>query len=318
MEAELQKFKTEIDMRAYAATQGFQLDHKESWAGSAVMRHPSGDKIIIKRDADSHWVFFSVKTDAAGSIIDLVQHLHGISLGAARKELRSFMGMPAPVLAPYPPLRRVTKDRIGVERAYARAQTATGHPYLENERGIPLEILVSRRIIGRIRIDRRGNALFGHWDAEGLSGFEIKNRGFTGYSTGGVKALWTSHIEHADNRLVVCESAIDALSFAALFPDDAHTRYASLGGKPTPAQKELLRTAAAVMPTSSTVVAAMDADAAGREMAEVVREAVKLAGRADLRFEIREPQNAKDWNEVLTRSTQRSGSRAPLSEPHPA
>jgi hypothetical protein len=49
---ELESFKTAIDLRAYAGGQGYTLDRKESWTGSAVMRHANGDKIIIKRDVD--------------------------------------------------------------------------------------------------------------------------------------------------------------------------------------------------------------------------------------------------------------------------
>lgn len=295
---ELEKFKTDIDIRLYAASQGFQLSRKGSWAGSAVMKHPNGDKIVIKRDSDSHWVYFSVKTDSSGSIIDLVKHLHGCSVGAARKELRAFLCLPSPALPPYPPLMKVVKDRIRVERAYARMQIALRHPYLENERGIPREILASRRFAGRVRIDARGNACFPHFDADGLSGFEIKNHEFTGFSTGGTKAIWSSHIESGDNRIAFCESAIDALSLAALEPDE-RTRYASIGGRPSPAQRQLIRAAIAVMPESSIVAAAMDADAAGRELCEIIREAVRLAGRHDLRFEIREPQDFKDFNDQL-------------------
>ena len=44
-DAELESFKNGIDLRAYAAEQGYRLDRKESWRGSAVMRHPNGDKI---------------------------------------------------------------------------------------------------------------------------------------------------------------------------------------------------------------------------------------------------------------------------------
>jgi hypothetical protein len=49
-----------------------------------------------------------------------------------------------------------------------------------------------------------------------------------------------------DNRLVFCESAIDALSHVVLFPDN-QTRYASIGVKPNPQQPELIRAAAARM-----------------------------------------------------------------------
>ena len=134
--------------------------------------------------------------------------------------------------------------------------------------------------------------------AEGLSGFEIKNRGFPGYSNGGTKALCSSHVEHGDNRLVFCESAIDALSFPALFPDQ-HTRYASIGGRPAPVQRALMWAAASVVPASSTVVAAMDADEAGRELTEIVCEAVNLTARSDLRFETIEPGRFKDRNDQL-------------------
>jgi hypothetical protein len=300
MDLELETFKTEIDLRVYAAAQGYELDRKESWGGSAVMRHANHDKVIVKRDADGHYVYFSVRDDADnGTIIDFVKRRLGVSLGAARKELRSFMGLPTSALPPYPPLVKVVKDRIRVEHAYARMQTALRHPYLENERGIPRQILESCRFAGRIRIDaRHGSAIFPHFDADGLSGFEIKNQGFSGFSTGGIKAIWMSHIEHGDNRIAFCESAIDALSLAALQPD-GRTRYASIGGRPSPTQKQQIRAAAAVMPESSTVVAAMDNDDAGRELCEIIREAVKLSGRRDLRFEIQVPREHKDFNDEL-------------------
>ena len=123
-------------------------------------------------------------------------------------------------------------------------QDAVRHPYLENERALPASLLASERFAGCIRTDSRGNAVFPHFDGEGLCGFEIKNKGFTGFSTGGAKGLFMSNIEPGDNRLVFCESGIDALSYAALFPDE-RTRYASIGGKPSPMQRELIRSAAA-------------------------------------------------------------------------
>jgi len=71
-DAELERFKCEIDLRAYAVDQGYAYDRAESWRGSSVMRHEgTGDKIIIKRDWDGHYVYFSVRDDADnGSIID--------------------------------------------------------------------------------------------------------------------------------------------------------------------------------------------------------------------------------------------------------
>lgn len=298
-DTELESFKIGIDLRAYAAEQGYQLDRKESWRGSAVMRHPNGDKIVIKRDDDGHYVYFSVRQDNdSGSIIDFVQHRQRLSLGAVRMELRPYIGLPSSRLPDFPPLPKTSKDRMRVETEYAKMQDASPHPYLENERALPASLLVSERFAGRVRIDARGNAVFPHFDQDGLSGYEIKNKGFTGFSSGGTKGLWLSHERTDDNRLVFCESAIDALSHAVLFPDD-RARYASVGGKPNPVQPELIRVAVARMSSGSEIVAAMDADADGAKLAGVVRQAVELSGRNDLRFVAQEPFGFKDWNDQL-------------------
>ena len=301
MDAELEGFKTGIDLRAYAAAQGYQLDRKASWRGTAVMRHPvTNDKVIIKRGMDSHWIYCSVRDDRDnGSIIDWVQFRTGLSLGAVRKELRPWIGQPPVPVPSFPALHKTEKDRMKVEAAYAKMRDAVdGHPYLERRRALPASLIASERFAGRIRIDDKGNAVFPHFDTEGLSGYELKNVEFTGFASGGSKGLWLSNEFAEDKRLVFCEGAIDALSHAVLFPD-AHARYASIGGKPNPQQPELIRAAAARMPADSEIVAAMDADADGRKLAEVVREAVKLTGRADLRFSVQEPEGAKDFNDQL-------------------
>jgi hypothetical protein len=66
-----------------------------------------------------------------------------------------------------------------------------------------------------------------------------------------------------------------------------------------PVQPELVRMAAARMPVNSEILAAMDADTEGRKLADVVRTAVELSGRRDLRFSIQEPSGFKDWNDQL-------------------
>src|ERR1039457_422509 len=145
---ELESFKTGIDLRAYAAEQGYQLDRKESWRGSSIMRHSNGDKVIIKRGADGHYVYFSVRDDRDnGSIIDFVQQRsRGMSLGAVRKELRPWVGsspVPVPVFASLP---KTEKDRMKVEAAYGRMDDAAkGHPYLARERALPGTLLARER-----------------------------------------------------------------------------------------------------------------------------------------------------------------------------
>jgi hypothetical protein len=244
-------------------------------------------------------VYFSVRDDKDhGTIIDFAQHRHRLSFGELRKELRPWIGRPAEAL-PFHPLPTTTKDRTRVEKTYAKMQDATCHPYLEDDRAIPAALLQSERFSGRIRIDAHGNAVFPHFDRAGLlCGFELKNRRFTGFASGGTKGLWLSVERPDDSRLVFCEAAIDALSYAVLFPDE-RTRYASVGGQLNPTQPELMRAAAAGMPPNANVIAAMDADVEGRKLAEVVRQAVELTGRDDLSFVLQEPVGYKDWNDQL-------------------
>jgi hypothetical protein len=301
VDSELESFKTDIDLRAYAAGQGYQLDKRDSWRGCAVMRHPvTDDKVVIKRSLDGHYVYFSVRDDRDnGTIIDFVQFRQRQSLGAVRKELRPWIGMPPVPVPAFPSLPKTEKDRIKVEATYAGMEDAIGgHPYLERERALPGALLALDRFAGQVRIDNRGNAVFPHFDAQGLSGYEIKNKNFTGFASGGLKGLWLSREEAFDNCLVFCESAIDALSYAVLFPDD-RTRYASIGGKPNPVQPGLIGAAVSRMPKYSKVVAAMDADADGGKLAEVVREAVQHSQREDLVFVFQEPFGFKDWNDQL-------------------
>jgi hypothetical protein len=312
-DSELDTFKTRIDLRSYAAGQGYQLDRKKSWPGTSVMRHPdTHDKVIIKRGLDGHYIYFSVRDPRDnGSIIDFVQNRQRLSLGAVRKELRPWIGQPPMPVPAFPALPKTEKDRMKVEAAYARMKDATeGHPYLERRRALPGSLLAQDRFAGRVRIDDRGNAVFPHFDAQGLSGYELKNVGFTGFASGGSKALWITHETPDDERLIFCESAIDALSHAVIFPDD-HARYASIGGKPNPQQPELIRAAAARMPIDSEIVAAMDSDADGARLADTVRKAVELTGRLDLRFSVQEPFGFKDWNDQLRAKPQPLSSHRP-------
>lgn len=305
-DAELESFKTLIDIRGYAAAHGYVDDHRASWKTGKVMRHPStDDKIVVRRGNKGYYLWISNRNQRKGTIIDFVHYLKGgsatgrIDIGAIRKELRPWIGKPPVDVPSYAPLVETPKDRRKVETTYAEMRDVTdGHLYLERQRKLPASLLTSDRFAGRIRIDSKGNAVFPHFDAEGLSGYELKNAGFTGFAPGGTKALWLSHEMPGDKRLVFCESAIDALSHAVLFPAN-HARYASICGGLNDRQPEIIRAAIARMPHGSEIIAAMDADRSGRAYAEVVHQAVELTGRSDLRFSAQEPVGFKDWNDQL-------------------
>jgi hypothetical protein len=202
-----------------------------------------------------------------------------------------------------------------VECAYRRMANPQRYPYLERARCVPAAVLLSPRFAGRMRIDSRGNTVFPHFDAAGLCGYEVKNGGFTGFAAGGHKGLWCSHARPDDRRLVLTEGAIDALSHAVLFPDaEDQTRYASLGGKPSSRQTALVQATIARLPEGAEIVAAFDADEAGRKLVDVIRQAVaSVAGRTertDSIFKAHLPmREGDDWNQVLQRQTCQNSNR---------
>ena len=305
-DTELDAFKREIDMRQLAVSLGYEMDRRESWRGSTVLRS-GGDKIVVKRNGNGHYVFFSVRDDRDhGTVIDFLQRREHLSLGAVRQTLRPWLGRSA-IPSQFSKLEPTTPDRMRVESEYRCMADALRHPYLEHQRRLPASLLSSSRFAGRVRIDRRGNAVFPHFDITGLCGYEIKNQGFTGFASGGKKGLWFSHTGPSDKRLVVAESAIDALSHAVLFPDaEDRTRYASLGGKPNAQQPGLVQATIARLREGAEIVAAFDADEAGRTLVRVVRLAVaSVASRTgrNLIFLVHLPaQEGDDWNQVLQRA----------------
>jgi hypothetical protein len=61
------------------------------------------------------------------------------------------------------------------------------------------------------------------------------------------------------------------------------------------------------MPPGAEIVAAMDSDADGKALNDVVMHAFKLSGRDDLRFTVHEPSSGfKDWNDQLRMKRQTS------------
>jgi hypothetical protein len=301
---ELERFKTGINLTEYAAKEGYLLDRRASSRNSVVMRHPSGDKIVIARGQDQHWIYFSVRDDRDnGSIIDFIQQRRGCSLGEIRRELRPWIGGAVARPAPERYVREVvavSRDRAGVLRALAGMGPLTAHRYLEEERGIPSSLLMHPRLSGRVLVDARANVIFPHADGDGPCGYEIKNRGFTGFAPGGEKGLWISGVQRTDTVLVLAESGIDALSYAALHPDE-RARYASFGGAMNPAQPALIRAAIERLAPGATVRIATDNDEQGAGFAATIEGLAAQTGRGDLVVERAAPVEAKDWNDVLRR-----------------
>jgi hypothetical protein len=303
LDHELHRFKSDIHLVHYAVDRyGYQRDRRESSVSSHVLRHPvTDDKIVVRKDRDGHWTYFSVRDDRDhGTIVDFVQRRgRHSSLGEVRQELRQWLGTPRP--APdYEPAPVRSRDRPSPSDAFAAARATESCAYL-HARGLRPETLADARFAGTFRQDARGNVLFVHTDDAGVvTGFEVKNLGFTGFATGGRKTAWQSAARPDDRALVITESAIDALSHHQLHPGRREaTRYLSTAGAPSSAQFELLERVFSRLPPASIVVAAVDSDEAGHKLAgrieALVQELPHVAFRRD------PPAGAKDWNDILQR-----------------
>ena len=304
--SELEEFKSRIDLRDFAISEGFEYVRRQSSKNSSVLKHPNGDKIVVARMPWKHYVYFNVHAsspDDSGSIIDFVQTRKRCSLGEVRKTLRAWSGVASvgrsenesPLL---PALEPSSQDAARVFANWTKARMVKDAAnYLTNQRGIPHSLICDPKFAGRIRVDIRQNILFGHYNASGLCGYEVKNRGFTGFSPGGTKGLMFSSPDQDDHTMVICETGVDLLSVAAIEGIDGR-RFFSMAGQPSPAQIGLLQSAAEKMPTPKpTALLALDNDDAGIRMSKVIRSA--LAPHCS---EIRThfpPGNGQDWNDVL-------------------
>jgi hypothetical protein len=293
-----------IDLCQYVASRGFVLDRRQSSRHSAVMKHANGDKLIIARARSGQFIYFNAKGSDNGSIIDFIQTRDRVLLGEVRKMLRPWIGGSA---SPPPELPTVSMElqpsehdtaRVLATWMKARPVRAT-HRFLEEQRRIPRRILTHPIFEDRIREDERGNALFPHFNQAGLCGFEVKNVGWTGFSPGGVKGLACSRPQDSDRQMIVCETAIDMLSYAALHGIEGN-RFFSTAGQISPLQAECLRAAVERMPTDAEIVLALDNDEGGRQLARRIRSELADCGRTIT--EDFPAEEGTDWNDVLRNS----------------
>ncbi len=294
---ELEIFKSKISLTEYAEACGYTLDRKASSKQSHVMR-AGDDKIVIARGKDGHDVYFNVRDERdSGSIIDFVQRRQNLNLGQVRKELRPWAGLKGPrvesVKRRKPEQERIERpqpierDRAEFIASFHRLEAYDGD-YLHDVRKLKHDTIEAFAPV--IRQDARGNVAFIHRNEAGeVAGWELKNRGFTGYSAGGSKAL-AMHMPEGDQvqRVVVVESMIDAMSYYQQY-GEAGDLYVSLSGSVSDAQRQQLQALTAKAPA---VVMATDNDKQGHEYAAMVQQ-----WRPDATRET--PAHGKDWNDEV-------------------
>ncbi|MGF1572426.1 MAG: toprim domain-containing protein [Sumerlaeia bacterium] len=192
------------------------------------------------------------------------------------------------------PILPTSRDRQGVMRRFSFMKPTTDHPYLAS-RGITESLLTLPPFCRKVMMDDRRNAVFPHEDEEGICGYEIKNKAFTGFAAGGKKGLWSSVPQKGDTDIVIVESAIDALSYAALFQRSAI--YVSTAGAWNPKTPSLLEAKAKLLPRGGKIILAFDHDPQGKAYELQARYHLQSLGY-EMVSHFPETSGS-DWNDVL-------------------
>lgn len=290
-QAELAELRQRVDCRTVLERAGWEMDGKESSRRAVKYRQGAGRIIIVTHEGKG---WFDPLDDKRGDVIALAQHVWGGTLGHARKNLRPLAGI-APKLVP---LRRgadvvpIEGDKLWHQARQLR-QGSQAWAYLTEQRGLPAATIERVLQVGALREGVYGTIWAQHQGISGqITGWEMRGPSYKGFSKGGTKTLfWLGHPPVAD-RVVVTESAIDAMSLASIEDWLDGTLYASTGGGFGPETEAALR---GLLPQHAKLVAATDRGIGGELLAARLEE---LAGCCGVAFDRLLPE-AKDWNEQI-------------------
>jgi len=219
-----------------------------------------------------------------GGAIDLVMHLRQVGFGQALHWLDERFGRTPP---PQPPA--VFPPQTLTLPAPAPQHWPRVERYLIEERRLLHSLLAPLVLSGLLYADARANAVFLLGDAPATAvGAELRGtcttRPWRGLAPGSRKDGGFFSVQAASlQAIVLCESAIDALSCRALFP--AYRCLSTSGARPDPAWLSVL------LLQRLPIYCGFDADATGDAFAQRMIELHPSIAR------LRPP--AKDWNDSL-------------------
>ncbi|ALJ01663.1 hypothetical protein DC20_21635 (plasmid) [Rufibacter tibetensis] len=285
---ELERFKQDIDLVAYAQSQGYQLKSQGKRGDWHHLVH-DGEHLIISRKNHKQ-VYLNPGDDRdRGTIIDFVKTRENMNLGEVRLHLREYLnGNPSPPQLPVgdtgpissgagssqgkgkegPDDEEIRRTRLISEVLGVRRELSD-RSYLHS-RGITDATIDNPAFQGRVFTSQQNghrNTAFPLYNEKGLASVEQKNKDFKSLLELPKDGIWVSHPTQGKGtpieRLVVTESAIDAMSYHQLKHDGKNTMYIATAGTVTERQTELIqRIIDKQVPRE--IVLADDRDAAGR------------------------------------------------------
>ena len=297
---EFARFKHEINFIQYAQSLGYEIDQKKTTRHSIAMRQGISDKIIVSKK-NGRFIYFSVYDQRdCGAIIDFIQNRTPKSLFEIGKELQLWLDGFVDISPPHPSINlsdAETYDPARISRLFNYCSLARNHAYLKS-RGITQDVLKSSRFAGRVFQDKYKNAVFPHFKNGHACGLELKGKNISLFVRGSEKTLWRSNFFKNDDRLVIAEAPIDAISYQILHNLSTAFYVATSGGF-SKTQSNLIKRFIEDFNQFKTITIATDNNVGGDQITKRlyrIIQGTKFKGRIKRHSP---DQNGQDWNNVL-------------------
>lgn len=275
-----------VNLPDFLRSQGFSL--KQVGREYILQEHDSLH--IKKNEAGEVGKWFRFSENRGGSNIQFVQEFMGLDFVSAVELLSNEKAIPfhshIASKAEPPKNREITLHE-------SKDLSRTMH-YLHEARGLTIASLEKLTAEGRLsQEEKTGNAVFKIFDESGLLvGAEkvgTSNVRFKSFDKGAADGYGFEIVSGKPANTYFFESAIDAISFADLYPEQRDYRLVSMAGvKPSVVTETMKRYAI----SPENIYLCTDNDKAGNEFAE------KLIARYPAMKRVT-PNGAKDWNDIL-------------------
>ena len=244
LDRELDGFR-KINLAGYMEENGYQS--VLNYNNCAVL-WKKGELVSVYRRENGQYAYFSSGKEESRDIVDFVGKGN---LAETRKELRGYVET-----GRRKGLSATPESREPVPREICGIENAKNSYYLKS---IKLGE-VNARFRGQVFSDDKRNVVFPYCDKDGnLSGLERKNQRFDGFSRGSTKtdSLWRSNRNETDNKLVITDSPVEAMSYHKLRGTET-TRYVSFSGRLNDRHLAAIEKEVRGMPKGSDVVLAVE------------------------------------------------------------
>lgn len=296
---ELNTFKTEINFPDFLIEEGYTKDvNREGCRNYPILI--KDDDMLVVTQSNGHWTYFNKHNDGdKGTIIDYIQRRQHISLGHVRKILRPYINSGSVGYRSQTPSHSApasipsnTFNRETINKTIRESQSISSHPYLTS-RKIPTHIqsIYKNTIRNHTTMFHNhafNNVLFPHRDTAGFCGGEVRNHNFKSCLPNSRRGIWYANQSNS-TAIIITESAIDSLSYAALYPSQVFTLI-SIAGALSEYQVSIFKR---LKTYNMPIHIATDADKSGDLYAEKLKDIFPNSNR------IRPPEEGMDWNDIL-------------------